>query len=426
VLSPADPRVRAGKLDDLRRVIRRIENARPFRVAPEPPETVLDGRLVETEAGPILTVRREFPLDHRHGSAPLERASVISGEALSVLARDEAAPDPHRLLFLDTETTGLAGGTGTYAFLVGAGFIEDDRFVIVQYFMRDLDEEPALLAAVAPLLERASALVTFNGSGFDVPLLETRFILGRRRWPGALRHLDLLHPARRVWATRFVDCRLPTLEQRVLGHRREGDVPGSVIPSLYFDFLRRRNAGPLASVFRHNRDDVLSLIALLGWLGHALTHREHGVDDAFDLVGVARLWERLDPERAVACYRAALVAGLPAAMAHQVRLRLASWEKRWARWDAACTLWEEATAATSFDPRPWEELAKYHEHRARNAATARALVARALDLARAAGSAGTVLDAFSYRLTRLDRRLTNVGGSERRSSPTPPTAVPAS
>ena len=405
MLSSADPPTRGGKLDDLRRVIRRIENARPFRVAPEPPETVLDGRLVDTEAGPILTVRREFPLDHRHGSVPLERAFGISAEALSVLTRDEAAPDARRLLFLDTETTGLAGGTGTYAFLVGAGFMEDDHFVVVQHFMRDLDEEPALLAAVAPLLERASAVVTFNGSGFDVPLLETRFILSRRRWPAGLLHLDLMHPARRVWASRFVDCRLSTLEQEVLGHRRESDVLGSLIPSLYFDFLRRRRAGPLTRVFRHNSDDVLSLIALLGWFGHALTQGERGLDDAFDLVGVARLWERLDPERAVACYRAALAVGLPTAAAHQARLRLASWEKRWSRWDAACTLWEQATAGTSFDPRPWEELAKYHEHRARDAAAARGVVTAALDRAGAAGAAASIMSAFTYRLARLERRL---------------------
>jgi uncharacterized protein len=407
VRSSAD--ARAGTLDDLRRVIRRIETRRPFRVAAEPAEAVLGGELVDTDAGPLLTVRREFGLDHRHGHVALGRAFGISPEALRVLARDEPIPDARGLLFLDTETTGLAGGTGTYAFLVGAGFVEDGRVTIVQHFMRDLDEEGPLLAALAPLLARASAIVTFNGSGFDVPLLETRFVLGRRRWPATLLHLDLMHPARRVWAARFVDCRLATLEREVLGHRREGDVPGAMIPSIYFDFLRRRRAGPLVSVFRHNADDVLSLIALLGWLGHALAQGEHGVDDPFDLVGVARLWERLDPERAVACYRAALALGLPAAGAHAVRLRLAAWEKRSFRWDAACALWEEAASAPSFDPRPWEELAKYHEHRARNAATARALVARALDLARAAGSAGHVLDAFSYRLTRLDRRLTRPG-----------------
>jgi uncharacterized protein YprB with RNaseH-like and TPR domain len=405
VLSPTDPGARAATVADLRRVIRRIEGARPFRVAPEPPETVLGGRLVETEAGPLLTVRREFPLDHRHGRVELAGALRVSAQALRVLSRDEALPEAGRLLFLDTETTGLAGGTGTYAFLVGAGFVEGDRFVIVQHFMRDLDEEPALLAALAPLLERASGVVTFNGSGFDVPLLETRFILARRRWPGTLAHVDLLHPARRVWAARFVDCRLGTLEREVLGHRRENDVSGSLIPTLYFDFLRRRHAGPLTRVFTHNCEDVLSVVALLGWLGGALTDGPEQVDDGLDLAGLGRLWERIDPERAVGCYRDALAVGMPAPVAHAVRLRVAAWEKRLARWESARALWEEAATAPAFDPRPWEELAKYHEHRAHDAGTARALVARALDLARAAGSGSQVLQAFSHRLTRLERRL---------------------
>ena len=382
-----------------------MESARPFRVAPEPPETVLGGQLVETDAGPLLTVRREFPLDHRHGRVALERALAVSADALRVLGRDGAPPDPRRLLFLDTETTGLAGGTGTYAFLVGAGWIEDDRVVVVQHFMRDLDEEPALLAALAPLLERASALVTFNGSGFDVPLLETRFILGRRRWPAALPHVDLMHPARRVWAARFVDCRLLTLEREVLGHLREQDVAGALIPSVYFEFLRRRHPAPLGPVFTHNRYDVLFLVALLGWLGHALGDGEPDLDDGLDLAGVGRLWERADPERAVACYRAALAVGLPVPAAHGVRLRLAAWEKRRARWESACALWQAATAATAFDPRPWEELAKYHEHRARDAVAAQGIIAAALRHARAAGAPPRIMEAFAYRLARIDRRL---------------------
>ena len=406
MFSPADPGARAGSLEELRRVIRRIEGARPFRTAPEPPEAVLGGQLVETEAGSILVVRREFPFDHRHGRVALEGALRVSAESMRALSRDETLPEPDRLLFLDTETTGLAGGTGTYAFLVGAGFVEADRFVVVQYFMRDLDEEPALLAAVAPLLERASGLVTFNGSGFDLPLLETRFVLARRRWPSTLLHVDLLHPARRVWAARFVDCRLGTLEREVLGHLREDDVPGSLIPSLYFDFLRRRHAAPLAGVFTHNRQDVLSLVALFGWLGRALAQGEHGVDDGLDLAGLGRLWERVDPARAVACYRGSLAVGLPAREAHVIRLRLAAWEKRWARWQAACALWEEAAAAVTFDPRPWEELAKYHEHRSRDRHTARAVVTAALERAQVAGASAPIVDALSHRLARLERRLT--------------------
>src|SRR5207245_1470516 len=219
---------------------------------------------------------------------------------LSAVARAETpAGNSRGLLFLDTETTGLAGGTGTYTFLVGVGRLDGDRFIVEQYFMRDFDEEPALLAALVPLLEQAAGVVTFNGSAFDLPLLETRFVLARRRWPPRLPHLDLLRPARRVFAPRCAACRLATLERGVLG-LEGGDL-----------------AGPTA---------------------------------------------------------------------HRVRLRLARWEKRAARWDRACALWEVAARHGAFDREPWEELAKFHEHRRRDLPTARATVSQALELADLAGA----------------------------------------
>jgi uncharacterized protein len=391
-------------LDDLRRIIRRIETRQPPRTAREPIERVVGGEVVDTGAGALLVVRREYPLAHRHGRVALDGVERAPMELLARLTHlDGAAPDPARLLFLDTETTGLAGGTGTYAFLVGAGWLEADRFVVSQYFMRDLDEEPALLAALAPVLDRAAALVTFNGGGFDVPLLETRFVLARRRWRADLPNLDLLRPARRVWTACFDDCRLATLERSVLGLARESDVPGALIPALYFDWLRLRRASPLARVFAHNRDDVLSLAALLGWFGQALG--ETPSMSAREWAGVGRLWEAVDVERALACYRTSLDFGLDETQAHYVRLRLAWWEKRAARWDAACELWETAARHAAFDPRPWEELAKFHEHRRRDFAAAHSVVSAALDLARAAGVPGRVLDALGHRLGRIERRL---------------------
>ncbi len=395
-------------LDELRRIIRRIETARPPRAAAAPAHEVLGGELQDTGAGHVLVVRREFPLAHRHGRAPLDAAFAAPLDLLGALARaDTPLGDPRRLLFLDTETTGLAGGTGTYAFLVGAGWLEADRLVLTQYFMRDFDEEDALLAALAPLVERASGVVTFNGTGFDLPLLETRFVLARRRWPAGLAHLDLLRPSRRVWSARFADCRLATLEREVLGLAREDDVPGALIPALYFDYLRSRRAAPLARVFAHNRDDVLSLVALLGWFGRALV----GADQlhAEDLAGFGRLWEPVDLARALACYRAALAAGLAAAAAQRVRLRLARWEKRATRWDAACDLWRAASRHGAFDREPWEELAKFHEHRGRDLAAARAVVEKALDLAGSAGAPEHVLGALAHRLGRLERRLSGTG-----------------
>jgi hypothetical protein len=394
-------------LDELRRVIRRIETARPPRPAADPVERVVDGELLDTGQGSVVVVSRYYPLSHRHGGETLGDAL---GAPLDLLARvaclEAELGGADGLLFLDTESTGLAGGTGTYAFLVGTAWIESGRVVVTQYFMRDFDDEPALLTALEPLLARARALVTFNGAAFDLPLLETRFVLARRRWPTTLGHLDLLRPARRVWTGCLADCRLATLERAVLGLEREADVPGSMIPLLYFDYLRSRRAGPLRRVFEHNRHDVLSLVALVGWFGRALGDGDVRPEE---LAGLGRLWEAIDLERGLACYRAALAAGLPEPVARWARLRLAWWEKRAARWDAACALWEAARRREQFDPRPWEELAKYHEHRARDLAAARAIVQDALGLARTAGAATRVLDAFNHRLARLDRRLDRPG-----------------
>ncbi|OLE37222.1 MAG: hypothetical protein AUG00_08850 [Candidatus Rokubacteria bacterium 13_1_20CM_2_70_7] len=381
-----DHAARAGTLDELRRIIRRIENSRPPRPAPEPVERIVGGELVDTGQGPLLVVRREYPLSHQHGRLALAHALDVSPSVLELIARAGEAPaDARGLLFLDTETTGLAGGTGTYAFLVGAGYVEGDRFVVVQHFMRDFDEEPALLAALHPLLEGASGLVTFNGAGFDVPLLETRFVLARRRWPGTLAHVDLLRPARRVWSARFPDCRLTTLEREVLGLIRDNDVPGALIPALYFDFLRSRRAAPLARVFAHNCDDVLSLAALLGWFTRALDGGANPPLGAGELAGLGRLWERADPERGVACYRQALAAGLERQLFPGLQI--------------------EAAGAGGFDLQPWEELAKYHEHRRRDVAAARAVVVEALALARAAAASPRFFDALTHRLARLERRL---------------------
>jgi len=400
--------VATHSLDDLRRVIRRIETRRPKRPAPQPIEEVLGGELVDTGEGKLLVVRREYPLSHRHGRRALGAALETPLDLLSALARaEQPIEDARRLLFLDAETTGLAGGTGTYAFLVGAAWLEDDRLVLAQHFMRDFDEEPALLAALRPLLEWASGLVNFNGATFDLPLLETRFLMTRRRWPAALPHLDLLRPARRIWAAYLPDCRLATLEREVVGVMREDDIAGGLIPALYFDFLRSRRAAPLARVLAHNRDDILTLVGLFGWFGQALTSRDELT--AGELGGLGRLWEPVDVERALDCYRAALAAGLSGAPAQAVRLNLARWEKRFARWDVACSLWEEAARDAGFDPRPWEELAKFHEHRRRDFVAARSIVQDALDIAVGAGVSSRVRDAFAYRRARLERRLLTRG-----------------
>jgi uncharacterized protein len=409
VLSLPEEGARETTLAELRRVIQRIESRQPFRRHVEAPEAALGGEVQETAHGRLLVVRRDFPLDHHHGRLRIAEAFAVPANALGLLARPaDGPPTAERLVFVDTETTGLAGGTGTYAFLVGVGYAEDDRFVVRQYFMRDLDEEPALLTALTPVLERATALVTFNGGGFDMPLLETRFILSRRPWRDDVAHVDLLRPARRVWRAFLEDCRLETLEREVLGVERGDDVPGALIPTLYFDFLRRRNPARLGPVFSHNRADVLSLVALLAWFGRALAGDGASLT-ADQLAGLGRLLEPADTERSAAYYRAALSAGLGGYEGLRVQLQLAAWEKRRARWDSARTLWEAAAASGIFDLRPWEELAKFHEHRRRDVPAALGVVGRALDAAAAAGRAGHAGAALAHRQARLERRFTARG-----------------
>ncbi|MBI2528548.1 MAG: ribonuclease H-like domain-containing protein [Candidatus Rokubacteria bacterium] len=394
---------------DLRDLIRRLE-ARTRAPRPDRPaasiQDAVAGAIEETERGPVLVVRRRWPLAHVHGGQPLTALRGAAPECLALLARDGVSPPgPDRLLYLDTETTGLAGGTGTYAFLVGAGFVDGAELEVRQFFMRDLDEEPALLAAVDGLLRRFDGLVTYNGAGFDLPLLETRFVLGRRRWPGEGVHLDLLPAARRLWGGRLADCRLGTVEQRVLGFSREDDVPGALIPSLYFDYLRRRHPGDVPRIFEHNRHDILSLAALTGWVTDAAGRAPDPGLAPEDLAALGRLWEPRDAARGEACYRLALRLGLEGAGRERLLSRLAWTERRRARFVEARALWEEIVHRQgAFDPRPWEEMAKIDEHRRRDFATAHAVIREALDRARSTRAADGVIAALTHRLHRLDRR----------------------
>lgn len=404
--------------EELREVIRRIEarsRQRPPAHRARTLEEILEGEVEEHGRGPILVVRRRFALEHRHGAEPLGRARAAGAGPLGLLCRDGGAPpDPTRLLYLDTETTGLAGGTGTYAFLVGVGCFRGEAFEVSQYFMRDLDEEPALLAALDGLFRDFTGFVTYNGRGFDLPLLETRFVLGRRRFPAEAFHADLLGPARQLWSARLGDCRLGTLERHVLGFVREDDLPGALIPGAYFDYLRRKLPGDIPRVFEHNRHDILSLAALTGWVAGALERAPAAELHAEELAGLGRLLEPADWERGRACYEAALDRGLPSPARERLLLRLAGRHKRLARWDEAHALWEAAARAEhGFDARPWEEIAKMHEHRRRDPAAARAVVDAALERARRFRASERVLEALEYRRARLDRRLKPPGAPGR-------------
>ncbi|MDE3095297.1 MAG: ribonuclease H-like domain-containing protein [Chloroflexota bacterium] len=350
-----------------------------------PIDRILGGAWLETEHGRAFVRDAWFAPGHLHGTVALGAALALPRHALEAVlgrpfnpppsalqCRDTGASPPPHLAFFDIETTGLSGGTGTYAFLAGLGSFEDGGFRLRQYFLPAVDGERAMLALLAADLARCDALVTYNGRAFDLPVVETRMTLARLRPACAeMPHLDLLHAVRRLYRHRLQSCRLADAERRLLRVERFDDVPGAHIPALYFDYVRAGRAAPLRAVFRHNAEDVLSLVGVLVHLGRLFSDDQPAPDDA---VALARWWELAGaPGRALALYRQALpwIEGSDdwswAAHRHaHLSRRAGSHDEAAALWRA---LWQQGDAAAGL------ALAKHLEHRVRDYPAAEQVVA---------------------------------------------------
>ncbi len=371
---------------------------------------------METAHGTFFRRRTVFTLDTPYGSCRLGDFLGLNAGSAATLARAPQLGEVAlgRTLFLDTETTGLAGGTGTYAFLIGLGsFVVNSpgtapratapagtappgsdspggqpRFVLDQCLMRSYGEERAMLSWLAEVLAAADALVTFNGRAFDLPLLQTRFLMSRMRldleeWP----HLDLLPPARRLWRAAIGSCALQSLERHVLGIGREHDVESFLIPAIYHQFLRDGDARYLQRVFHHNRADVLTMVALAiracSMFDDGLGDSERGAGGpalgAAEYIGLGRVYEQLgNAPAAERAYRAALAGRLSADLRGRVLQALALLLKRTRRHEDAAALWQRlADEVPAQSAVALVELAKYWEHRQRNPARAHALATQA-------------------------------------------------
>jgi hypothetical protein len=336
----------------------------------------VDGRCFVGEA--------TFPLDHAHGGIPVSDLFGASRDALALLGNDARLGllDLERTVLLDTETTGLAGGTGTFVFLIGLGYFADGAFRVEQYFLRDPSEERAMLRVLGQVLERFETVVTFNGKCFDWPLIETRHLYTRMLLrPNAPLHLDLLYPARRLFKRRVGSCSLGDLEGSVLGMPpRVDDVPGWLIPQIYFDYLRSGDARPLRPVFDHNRRDILTMLSLAVLMARQV-EEPLALEDPVDLYSLGRLFEdaeRLD--RAIACYERALGVADRDLDRTETLTRLSGAYKRLRDAERAIALWEEMVAAQVRSIYPYVELAKHLEHKQKDAVRALELTRRAMSL----------------------------------------------
>jgi uncharacterized protein len=376
----------------------------------------------------------------------------------------KAAIDPEQWLFLDTETTGLAGGTGTYAFMVGIAWWDAGGLQVEQFFLRDLDEEYSLLLELAERMKKRPVLVTFNGKSFDWPLLETRYRMTRSVPAFSPKlHLDLLHPARQLWRLRLGSVRLKDLERHVLGGdgrsldwSRNDDIDSSLIPQMYFDYLRGGPAEPLVGIFRHNQMDLRGLAALAGKILTLLdseneiasaAHAE--TRDPIEVLGLSRMMRnRGHSTRARELYETALHLGLPRPVERLAQRELAQLAKRGLDYTRAISLWDALRQAPSPSKRnespllaedaqraletaieAAEQLAIYYEHRVKQPRRALDLIRPAIDELQEAQRAGRftkecggkIEERLARRLMRLERRcagtslLGSVQGANRRS-----------
>src|SRR5947209_51017 len=352
---------------------------KPARAMPERPTTLrppdeedtlgqlLGAGVARNHFGEHLAVRNWFstPEFAAPSRIALELLSRTRGESLSRRTR-AALEDPAQWLFLDTETTGLAGGTGTYAFLIGLAWWDAGGLQVEQFFMRDFAEEHSLLHELAARVDERPVLVTFNGKSFDWPLLENRFTMTRSiAVPRLAAHLDLLHPARALWKLRLGSVRLVELERQVLdaprlGWHRDDDVASALIPQFYFDYLRGGPVEPLAGVVRHNQMDLRGLAALFGKVNALLSEPSSAASgfEGLDLFGLSRFLQRRgDSNRAHSACAHALEIGLPAEFRPKARRDLALMAKRRGEHARAAELWQEIVADSTDGIHACEQLA---------------------------------------------------------------------
>lgn len=370
---------------------------------------LVKGRVHTDDAGSFYFIEKRYPLSHLHAGCILGKAKESTLEPLLKACSGKGLPlGLQDFAFLDTETTGLSGGTGTVAFLLGVGFFEEDCFVLHQYFMRDYDEEYPMLKTLNGLLSSYKGLVTFNGKAFDWNLINTRLSFSRLR-PGLKEplHVDLLYPSRVLWRRKLQSCSLSSLEENVLGMSRVDDIPGALIPGIYFKYLGDRNAEDIKKVITHNEKDILSMVSLMVRICSILDSPLGCGEDGLVLLGAGRIFERCgDRESAVGCYN-----HCRASENHTVRQYsmgyLAQIYKKSGEYARAAEQLEALLAGAKAPNIPvMIELSKHYEHRLKDLSKARALVRRALNLCFGQNFLRNMYYTdLKFRLERLERKL---------------------
>lgn len=378
----------------------------PFVHAPEDDWSQLQATLYENEMGCFVRRVIRHSLANKHGHIALEQL-VKTAPALSAISANQTDVTCENMLFFDTETTGLGIGAGNVPFMLGFGYFRDDEFVIEQCVMRNPGDEPAMLHYFQGVLAQYTHLVTYNGRTFDWPVLKNRFIMNRMSLDDVhIAHMDFLYPARSLWRRVLPSCSLGTVEGERLGVNREDDVPGSMAPTLYLQYLSSGDASPLEGVFRHNEADLLSLAGLAtllsGVLLGSLTLTRMSSEEVlrlgmwFDKLGRTQLADQAYDE----------LLKRPTPSIRTQLLTLADIMKRRRRYQDAVRLWQETVKQGVLRSEPYIELAMYYEHHAKDFACALNYAEQAKEhVLRRRTMAGPISAKQREALSEIDRRI---------------------
>ena len=377
---------------------------------------LLPGEIIGSEDYGFFLYRRTFPATFSLGNVPLGAGLACQGRQIALSACDDTLRDfdPVRACYVDTETTGLAGGAGTVAFLVGLGYFREESFTLEQCFMRDYDDEGPMLDYLAEKFAEFDCIVSYNGKSFDLPLLRARFVQHRLSIPfSEAAHYDLVHAVRRVWKKRLNDCSLNNIERLILGFHREGDVPGYLIPQIWMDYLDSRDARPLEGVFYHHAMDILSLAALAGYLSQCLAAEEGpAFHHAEDQISVIRLYYKNKEYASVMEHARTFLDGslVTDDLRRECLTLLGNAAKRQGRYDEMYNAWKTLHEEYPTNSTGAAELAKFLEHQFRNIRAAAEVCRETLEaLYREHGAAGVTGDfqvsALRGRLKRLEAKL---------------------
>jgi len=366
---------------------------------------IVHGSWINTHFGDIFRAEYCYDFNEPYGNLNLNQIFFLDKQLYPEIFQISIPVDPQRLLFIDTETTGLSGGTGTVAFMVGLGFIENHYFIVHQYFITRLSHEEGMLELLQRVIPNFECLVSYNGKSFDIPLLNSRFIMNRM--PPILEeidHIDLLHPTRTFWKYSMENCKLKTVETDLLGLFREDDIPGDMIPEAYFDYLRSRQIDKIERIFYHNRFDVITMLANLILIVNAYKSRTPDDNPLTDYAKARMFTRKKDIDRSISHYKHVLNSDISLSRRQKTFLELAALHKRQENFKEAIELWKSAIDPQfPFILEPFVELAKYYEHHEKNLNEAVNITEQALrELPVHRQQDGTDLE---HRLNRLKIKL---------------------